>query len=131
MPHHYEVNAHAEHEPASVRAHAFLNNLPLQVIIFAFSSYMLADSFGLSGIVSILFCGLVRCPPALAFKRRTLSLTCVLSGVSSMSIIMPQYCVQHQDCLCLRQVSAHYVRPNISRNARDRTAAFFKVRFWT
>ncbi len=25
------------------------------------------------------------------------------------------------------QVSAHYVRPNISRNARDRTAAFFKV----
>jgi NhaP-type Na+/H+ or K+/H+ antiporter len=31
----------------------------VQVIIFAFSSYMLADSFGLSGIVSILFCGLV------------------------------------------------------------------------
>jgi NhaP-type Na+/H+ or K+/H+ antiporter len=31
----------------------------MQVIIFAFSSYMLADSFGLSGIVSILFCGLV------------------------------------------------------------------------
>ena len=25
------------------------------------------------------------------------------------------------------QVSSHYVRPNISRNARDRTAAFFKV----
>ncbi len=25
------------------------------------------------------------------------------------------------------QVSAHYVRPNISRNARDRTSAFFKV----
>lgn len=25
------------------------------------------------------------------------------------------------------QVSAYYVRPNISRNARDRTAAFFKV----
>lgn len=24
-------------------------------------------------------------------------------------------------------MSAHYVRPNISRNARDRTAAFFKV----
>lgn len=71
VPHRYEVNAHAEHEPASVRAHACINNLPLQVIIFAFSSYMLADSFGLSGIVSILFCGLVRCPPALAFKRRT------------------------------------------------------------
>lgn len=31
----------------------------MQVIILAFSSYMLADSFGLSGIVSILFCGLV------------------------------------------------------------------------
>lgn len=29
------------------------------VVIFAFSSYMLADSFGLSGIVAILFCGLV------------------------------------------------------------------------
>ena len=27
----------------------------------------------------------------------------------------------------LYQVSAHYVRPNISRNARDRTSAFFKV----
>lgn len=27
----------------------------------------------------------------------------------------------------LLQVSAHYVRPNISRNARDRTSAFFKV----
>ena len=30
-------------------------------------------------------------------------------------------------CLLACQVSAHYVRPNISRNARDRTAAFFKV----
>lgn len=30
------------------------------VILFALSSYMIADSFGLSGIVSILFCGLVR-----------------------------------------------------------------------
>ena len=29
------------------------------VVIFAYSSYMLADSFGLSGIVAILFCGLV------------------------------------------------------------------------
>lgn len=28
---------------------------------------------------------------------------------------------------CAVQVSAHYVRPNISRNARDRTSAFFKV----
>jgi hypothetical protein len=39
-------------------------NVHMQVIIFAFSSYMLADSFGLSGIVSILFCGLVcNCVP--------------------------------------------------------------------
>ena len=33
----------------------------------------------------------------------------------------------HAVPFCIPQVSAHYVRPNISRNARDRTAAFFKV----
>ena len=38
------------------------HHMPLEscmVVIFAFGSYMLADSFGLSGIVAILFCGLV------------------------------------------------------------------------
>lgn len=38
------------------------------VVIFAFSSYMLADSFGLSGIVAILFCGLVCCLMHAPFK---------------------------------------------------------------
>ena len=40
------------------------HHMPLEscmVVIFAFSCYMMADSFGLSGIVAILFCGLVRC----------------------------------------------------------------------
>lgn len=37
-------------------------HMPLEscmVVLIAFASYMLADGFGLSGIVSILFCGLV------------------------------------------------------------------------
>jgi NhaP-type Na+/H+ or K+/H+ antiporter len=30
------------------------------VILFAFSSYLIADGLGLSGIVAVLFCGMVR-----------------------------------------------------------------------
>ncbi len=50
------------------------------VVVFAFGSYMLADSFGLSGIVAILFCGLVRrtnaascCPTCLSSIRHPCS----------------------------------------------------------
>lgn len=32
---------------------------PMLVILFAFTSYMVAEAFRLSGIVSILFCGMV------------------------------------------------------------------------
>ena len=39
------------------------------VVLFALSSYMLADSFGLSGIVSILFCGLVPPSPLRSFPE--------------------------------------------------------------
>ena len=39
----------------------------------------------------------------------------------------PEVSRDRPEPLCCSQVSAHYVRPNISRNARDRTAAFFKV----
>eukprot|EP00884_Botryococcus_braunii_P015401 jgi/Botrbrau1/2544/Bobra.0079s0031.1 len=51
-------------------------------ILIAFASYMLADGLQLSGIVSILFCGMIM---------------------------------------------AHYARPNLTRSARDRTLAFFRI----
>lgn len=73
------------------------------VVLFAYGSYMLADGLKLSGIVAILFSGMVR-------WGRHAARICNL----------PPRC-----CCC--QVMAHYTRPSLSRVARDRTTSFVKT----
>ncbi len=64
------------------------HHMPLEscmVVIFAFGSYMMADSFGLSGIVAILFCGLVRSARASHHSQ------CALKAVMRCGKCMAEY----------------------------------------
>ena len=66
------------------------HHMPLEscmVVVFAFGSYMLADSFGLSGIVAILFCGLV---------RALLNCASAPSGGTALSALLDGTCPANQ-----------------------------------
>lgn len=87
----------------------------MQVILFAFASYFIADGQKQSGIVSVLFCGMVR------VMCRAWPISCLVV----FCMLLEKFGTTSAPA-CLLQTMANYTRRNLTPYAQQSSMAFFK-----